>query len=139
VIRRYGTELIDALQRSEFAVMRPPSHGGGWGASNVPLLVRDADGMLHIRYNAAAIAGTTPKAEAAFEQFRAVVDSTDVVNTIPSRPGSVLVYSNTRCMHRRQPYAPRFDGQDRFFIRTYSLPREAIEVAKDNLEGRIFK
>jgi L-asparagine oxygenase len=37
------------------------------------------------------------------------------------QPGDILFIDNRRAVHGRSPFLPRFDGQDRFLVRTFGI------------------
>ena len=62
----------------------------------------------------AAIDGT-PHAEAALE---AVKDAFDTVHYgVPTKPGRLVLVDNRLVLHARHPYAPKYDGMDRWLQR----------------------
>ncbi|WP_409998422.1 TauD/TfdA family dioxygenase [Bradyrhizobium sp. SZCCHNR2009] len=52
----------------------------------------------------------------ALDRLREAVASHEAELRIASTPGDLIIYSNTRMMHRRRCYAPRFDGADRYEV-----------------------
>ncbi|MEM8594964.1 MAG: hypothetical protein AAGF76_00610 [Pseudomonadota bacterium] len=117
-----GSAIVDQLKRSDFAIDRPDSHGGGRDVEGVPLLLPDSKGLLHGRIHAGNVSGLDHEAHAAFEHFKRVLEATPSVMEIHSKPGDVILYSNTRALHRRRRYTPRLDGTDRYYVRIYFAP-----------------
>ncbi len=118
--RRFGPDSVAALYRHEFAIKAPASHndGGEIAASQVPLFVHDDNGLTHARYHADNVIGLTDTAEYALTCLHETVAASPVI-ALRSKPGDLILYSNTRMMHRRSAYKPRFDGTDRYFVRVY--------------------
>ncbi|MGZ2505269.1 hypothetical protein EHI47_26495 [Rhizobium leguminosarum] len=52
------------------------------------------------------------------------------VIALRSKPGDLILYSNTRMMHRRSAYEPRFDGTDRYFVRVYFAPLSLLAAGR---------
>ena len=77
------------------------------GAAGDPYIVFDQDLM----------AGRTPEADAAFE--RVLTTYRAHRNHYVLKPGDVLLVDNNRAVHGRSPFHPRFDGGDRFVIRSF--------------------
>lgn len=124
----HGPEPARILQAPVFDVRWPDSHqkGGQIAVAGVPVLVPDALGRMHSRYHAANISSTDANAQAALDKFHRVVSDTKSIMEIHSEPGDLLIYSNTRMMHRRRAYQANFDGSDRYYVRVYLAPAEAL-------------
>ncbi|KPL50855.1 hypothetical protein ABB55_00270 [Prosthecomicrobium hirschii] len=124
----HGPEPARILQAPVFDVRWPDSHqkGGQIAVAGVPVLVPDSLGRMHSRYHAANISSTDANAQAALDKFHQIVAGTKSVMEIHSEPGDLLIYSNTRMMHRRRAYAANFDGSDRYYVRVYLAPAEAL-------------
>jgi hypothetical protein len=127
----HGSELVRLLCEARFAVRWPASHtlGGRIATRNVPVLVADRDGYLHSRFHLNNIVAEHEGASYALDRLRAVVASHEAELCIVSDPGDLIIYSNTRMMHHRRCYAPRFDGADRYYVRAYFAP---LSVLGDN-------
>lgn len=128
LIERHGEEPLRTLQSPAYAVRWPDSHhsGGQVAVEGVPVLVMDADGALHSRYHASNVIGMTAEAQGALEMLHATVKDTGSIIEINSEPGDLIAYSNSRTMHRRRAYKPRFDGIDRYYVRLYLAPGSAL-------------
>jgi L-asparagine oxygenase len=129
---KFGSEPRAQLMNPEFAVKWPDSHarGGEIAVENVPVLVVDSRGGIHSRYHAANVIGMNPKAQDALDMLREVTAATTSVIEIESNPGDLIVYSNTRAMHRRRAYTPNFDGNDRYYVRLYFAPASALTYGR---------
>lgn len=132
-----GGDIVDQMQRPDYAVDRPHAQGGGQGVIGVPLLIRDMNGCWHGRFHAGNVRGVTPVAQKAFESFRKVLEATRT-NVARGNPGSLLLYSNTRAVHRRDRFVARFDRRDRFWIRCYLVPRSVLAAYAVERTGRVF-
>jgi len=120
--RECGSEVIEALQRPAFSVRPPASHSDGITVKGVPLLERDAGGRLHGRFHSANATGLTPESRNALDAMtRCISNSTKSILYFGS-PGSLILYANTRVLHRRSHYTPSFGGGDRYFVRMYLAP-----------------
>lgn len=137
--KRHGSMLIDALAAPDFAINRPDSHGGGRDVEEVPLLVRDAAGRLYGRFHAGNVVGLTPEAQAAYEAFRQIATATRSTMEVQGERGALLMYSNTRTLHRRRRFAPRFDGADRYYVRLYMMDGDEMQEHEAHLHGRTFR
>lgn len=138
VARRHGSLLVDVLHEPEFSICRPASHGGGLDAEGVPLLARDELGRLHGRFHAGNVIGLSPRAQAAYDAFRTVSHVSGSAVEIDGEEGALLIYANTRVMHRRRRYQPRFDGRDRYYVRIYMMNADDLQSWKSHLNGRVF-
>jgi L-asparagine oxygenase len=125
----YGHDVVVALQRPDFEVRWPDSHkhGGAVAVSGVPLLVKDELGHVHSRYHEANVTASGHGAAVALQKFREVVGATTSMMEVHGQPGELLIYSNTRIMHRRRAFEAKFDGADRYYLRVYLAPRFALK------------
>jgi hypothetical protein len=138
-VRRHGADVADRLQTSDFAVNKPDSHGGGRDVEGVPVLIRGDDGAWHGRFHAADVVGLSPASQEAMRLFTEVVTATRTRVEFRLDPGSLLLYSNTRCMHRRSSYSAKLDGRDRYFIRLYLMSPDLLrEYAAKTTRDRVF-
>lgn len=79
------------------------------GSREDPSIVLDQDLML----------GTTDQAE---QLFRRLLDLYVLHRrTHVLHPGEVLLLDNRRAVHGRSPFQPRWDGQDRFIVRSFAV------------------
>ena len=138
VIAMYSIEVIDTLLKNEFAIKKPDSHGGGLDIENIPVLAVDSDGKFHSRYHAGNIECLTPEAENALKKFSAVLNQTTSIMEIKGQPASLLMYSNTRCLHRRRQYEAELDGSDRYYIRLYLMAEKMMASHQEYLSERVF-
>ncbi len=125
----HGPEPARVLQSPLFDVRWPDSHlkGGQIAVAGVPVLVPDALGRMHSRYHAANISSADANAQAALDKFHQIVSETRSVMEIQTEHGDLLIYSNTRMMHRRRAYKANFDGSDRYYVRVYLAPAAALD------------
>ncbi|WP_344163838.1 TauD/TfdA family dioxygenase [Kribbella yunnanensis] len=77
------------------------------GAAGDPYIVFDQDLM----------AGRTPEADAAFERVLRIYRTHRNHHVL--KPGDILLVDNNRAVHGRSPFHPRFDGGDRFVVRSF--------------------
>lgn len=137
-ISRYGARTIQELLEPQFSVRRPDSHGGGLDVLGVPVLVLDDQGSFRSRFHASNVEGMNQEAQAAFNSFREIVLGSNHVMAFEGSPGSLLIYSNDRGLHRRRSYQPRYDGTDRYYIRTYFAPLDVINRYGRGPNHRVF-
>jgi len=115
-VKRHGAAIIDRLQLADFAINKPHSHPG-LDVEHVPVLIRDQNGHWHGRFHAVDVIGLSDESANAMRVFTEVVSNTRAIVAFRNKPGSLLLYSNTQCMHRRRSYVPRLDGTDRYYVR----------------------
>lgn len=129
---RFGKGVRDDLFDSGFGVLWPDSHvlARQVAAKNVPLLVNDESGNVHSRFHGSNVFAIDERCGRALEIFREVLSATTSIVEIDSDPGDLIVYSNTRMMHRRRAFEPRFDGSDRYFVRVYLAPLRAFNSSR---------
>jgi L-asparagine oxygenase len=79
------------------------------GAEEDPTIVFDQDLM----------SGLTPEAQAMIGRIVEVYRARRFAHTL--KPGQILLVDNLRAVHGRSPFAPSFDGSDRFIIRSFAV------------------
>ncbi|MCJ8507857.1 hypothetical protein MUU53_08010 [Rhizobium lemnae] len=136
--QRHGSVLVDTLFQPEFGLCRPSSHGGGLDATEVSLLARDGKGRLHGRFHAGNVIGMTPTAQASYDAFKAACGATKSRMEIDGERGAVLIYENTRVMHRRRRFTPQFNGSDRYYIRLYMTNHDTFKCWQQFAQERVF-
>lgn len=89
-----------------------------------PAMVFDADLMVGTDAEADAALGVLAEAVAALH------------TSVVLEAGDLLVVDNTAAVHGRSPFAPRFDGTDRWLQRTFVVPDLAASAA--DRRGRVI-
>lgn len=136
----FGPGLVQQLLRNDFAVNKPDSHGGGRDVASVPLIVRDDHGAWHSRFHAINVIGLTASAQHALQLFTEVLGKARNVIELGAQPGTLLLYSNTRCMHGRRKYTATLNGSDRYYVRLYLMPANMLSLyASCIVQGRTLR
>lgn len=94
------------------------------GDPSNPTMVFDEDLMV----------GTDAEAAAALAELGAASSRRHA--RLNLRAGDLLVIDNARAIHGRSPYAPRFDGTDRWLQRTFVVDR--LPASPVDLDGRVI-
>lgn len=89
-----------------------------------PTMVFDEDLMV----------GMDPEASAALAELGAATSAYHA--RVNLKAGDLLVIDNARAVHGRSPYAPRFDGSDRWLQRTFVI--DALPTHAEDLDGRVI-
>lgn len=89
-----------------------------------PTMVFDEDLMV----------GVDAEATAALAELGAATSACHA--RVNLRAGDLLVVDNARAVHGRSPYAPRFDGSDRWLQRTFVIDR--LPASATDLDGRVI-
>lgn len=71
----------------------------------------------HVRVDFAETEGADQKAQLALRALRAAADRARVV--VQLRAGDLLIIDNHRALHGRTPFVPRYDGADRWLLRSF--------------------
>lgn len=71
----------------------------------------------HLRVDFAETEGTDQTAQVALRALRAAADRTRIV--VQLRAGDLLIVDNHRALHGRTPFKPRYDGADRWLLRSF--------------------
>jgi L-asparagine oxygenase len=99
--RQDGHEFIEGDERGPLAIVG--------GAEEDPTVVFDQDLMRGLSAEAQSLIGRV------VEVYRAERRS------VVLEPGQILLVDNVRSVHGRSPFTPRFDGRDRFIIRSFAV------------------
>lgn len=129
----YGPDSVSPLFDPEFLVSKPESHGRGALSHKQAVLTRDAWGQTHGRFHFENVAASTTTGKLSLARFKSVLNDEALVTSIGGRSGDLLMYSNTRALHRRRQFHPRLDGTDRYYIRLYLGSVGILD------EGRVFE
>ncbi|WP_318199480.1 clavaminate synthase family protein [Streptomyces sp. SCL15-4] len=109
----------EILRLPEFSTQPPPSFGTAGGSTPPgPVLCGDADDP-DLRVDFAATTGTTPRARMALAELEAAVDA--AAHTVRLAPGDLVVVDNRVTTHGRTAFRPRYDGADRWLLRTFAV------------------
>lgn len=134
------TDTIAVLSERRFKTTVDASFLQGLGAAE-PIHVgpiRVFSGSPHrprVRADFAETTGLDDAAQAALDELKRCVDKVAV--PVLLEPGDLLFVDNHRAFHGRKPYRARFDGADRWLLRT-SLTRDlSRSEARRPFDGRI--
>ena len=120
IIKHLDKNTINILLREEFTTSVDQSfrlNGEPDEDRRISVLREDADGRYFITYDAELTRGTSRETDAALVRLAdAVVAS---IKTVTLRGGDLLVLDNARVVHGRTPFAPRYDGTDRWLLRSF--------------------
>jgi L-asparagine oxygenase len=113
---------LAALRDARFELRAPHSFAGGgarpW-SSPLPLVRGPADAPSVVFDIACGVRGVDEEAEAALDGLRRACVDPALRRSVELAPGELLAIENTRCAHARSAYDARFDGRDRWLLRTY--------------------
>jgi L-asparagine oxygenase len=109
----------EVLYRPEFSTQPPPSFGAAAGGEPPrPLLSGDArDPDLRVDFSATT--GMTAEARRALVELDAAINA--VSQTVRLEPGDLAIVDNRVTTHGRTAFRPRYDGGDRWLLRTFAL------------------
>ena len=122
-------ELLDRTTEEERATLRRPLWTVGVDASfvssglvdasvrgPVPILSGPEDDPVLV-FDQDLMRGVTPEAEALRSKIVEIYEARKVALTLS--PGDVLLVDNRRAVHGRSAFRARFDGSDRFVVRSF--------------------
>ncbi|MFG3705942.1 TauD/TfdA family dioxygenase [Micromonospora sp. NPDC047670] len=111
-------ETVRRLREPRFRICAPDSFSLGGAAVDGVRPIGGTPGWPTIRWHS-SIAGDDPADKAAIMEFRAAAER--VAHRVRLAPGSLLAFSNSRCLHGRDAFEAHYDGRDRWLLRTYVL------------------
>jgi L-asparagine oxygenase len=135
VVDHLPAATVEVLGQARFRCGVDESFGSPVGVLGppVPVLTRP-EGRWCLRYDADLMVGTDDEAADALEALREEVLRHQRAVTL--RAGELLAIDNRRCVHGRSAYAARFDGTDRWLLR--SMVIEDLAAVGDERVGRII-
>jgi L-asparagine oxygenase len=114
-----GNEFLEGDIRGPFSILR--------GSSEHPYLVFDQDLTI----------GITEEAEKMKNKIIDLYYTHRIKHNL--KPGEILLLDNRRAVHGRSQFSPRYDGTDRFLIRSFAVYDYArTQYAREN-NGRTIK
>jgi L-asparagine oxygenase len=93
-------------------------------------------GRPRIRADFAETSGTDDEAQAALDELRRAAEKR--ASAIRLEPGDLLVIDNHHAFHGRTPFAARWDGQDRWLLRTSTTRDLSRSAARRPGDGRVI-
>jgi L-asparagine oxygenase len=93
-------------------------------------------GHPRIRADFAETTGTDDEAQAALDELRRAAEQ--VAFTIFLEPGDLLLIDNHHAFHGRTPFTARWDGKDRWLLRTSTTRDLASSAARRPGDGRVI-
>jgi L-asparagine oxygenase len=117
IVVHLSDEDLAVLQTNEFVTSVDPSfmsNGEPDAQVRVTPLTATGEGWSLI-YDQLLMRGTTPRAIAALSALHHAVTRT--TQQVVLAAGDILLIDNHRCVHGRTPFAPRYDGTDRWLKR----------------------
>ncbi len=137
VLPDLDSDTVAALRRPRFRT-RPdesflePGTVGEFGPPLAVLTGQDAHAVL--TYDEDLMVGTDPEAQTALDRLGAAVRAHAAATTLEA--GDLLIVDNHRVVHGRTPFAARFDGTDRWLLRTFVV--SDLAPSADERDGRII-
>ena len=121
VIKELKNDDLSIGLSPEFSVLSADSFKNRTVSKNVPLLAKDNNGSF---YNRITLQNTIPQTERAkyfLQKIRSILDQPYMQNAVTVEVGDVVILNNKTTLHKRDSYAPKWNGKDRYFIRIYSV------------------
>jgi L-asparagine oxygenase len=113
-----GDEHRDALFRREFVTAPPPSFGSSRSASKPHALLTGAPDDPDVMVDFAATNPLTEQAGDAMMELQSLFAEHALTHYLT--PGDLAIVDNRVTVHGRTPFAPRYDGRDRWLQRTFA-------------------
>ncbi|MFD4024071.1 clavaminate synthase family protein [Streptomyces sp. NPDC058576] len=109
----------EILSRPEFSTQPPPSFGTADGATPPrPVLYGDPEDP-DLRVDFSATTAMTLEARQALVELEAAINAT--AHTVWLTPGDLAIVDNRVTTHGRTAFRPRYDGCDRWLLRTFAV------------------
>ncbi len=132
---------VESLRRPAFQLRAPHSFtrsgDGSRPWSNALPLVRGTDADPAVAFDiSCGVRALGPDAGAALDDLRDACADPALQHHVALGPGDLLIIDNHKCAHARSAYDARFDGCDRWLLRTYV--RHTIRALR-SAPGRSFR
>lgn len=120
VLRQLNEQDLVVGLSSEFLVSSPDSFSKKIISKEVPVLFKSPDGEFYSRIAFQHTLPTTERAAQFLKKIKAITERKDIHRTINVEPGDIVILNNKTTLHKRDKFQPKWDGNDRYFIRVYS-------------------
>lgn len=117
-VRQCSPETVHRLREPHFRIAAPESFALGGAAVDDVQPIGGTPAWPTVRWHS-SITGHNAADQAVMTDFR--ITSERVAKRIRLAPGSLLAFSNSRCLHGRDAFNAHYDGRDRWLLRTYVL------------------
>lgn len=109
---------IDTLKKPLFLLKPPASFNSDNLAKKVSVLTENNDGYRMLIHES-LMEGITEDAKLALDELKSILPS--VSNSIQLQPGYLVIIDNNKSAHARSSFKPRYDGNDRWLQRMFSI------------------
>ncbi|MDX7988104.1 hypothetical protein FE392_12295 [Xenorhabdus sp. 12] len=112
---------INFLKEDNYTVKRPDSFEGNSQIVNNLPLINEYNGKYYSRFDYHNVFSERKENKEALDKLRiSSMDKQKWIN-LSLNPGQVIIFNNQRIFHTRNAFQPRFDGNDRWLLRLFSL------------------
>lgn len=135
IVTHLSDEHLDVLQTAEFITTVDPSFmtNGEPDATVVVTPLTQHGGRWVLVYDELLMSGTTPRAAKALAALHTAVKL--ATQQVVLQAGDILVVDNTRAVHGRTPFTPRYDGTDRWLKRALVV----TALPAHDVSGRVIQ
>ena len=132
IIKHLNYSTIMDLMRPEYTAMSQPSFTTNMTTQNIPIISKDSDGNLRIRYSHSKLIANTNAAKQALKILTETIAHEDLEQQIPLNPGDLLIVNNKICLHGRKAigHKAKLDDNGRWLIRMYGYKKSSLEKAE---------
>lgn len=120
ILSNLSLDQTNLLQQELFHVLPQESFARSRKGRDLALLVYHK-GRAHFRYSNSKISTTNPDAADVLKAVHSIVQAGQSESRILLRPGDLLIINNRTALHGREDIAAKFDGSDRWLIRSYGF------------------
>lgn len=126
IVDAVDSETLAQLQRHEYTTGVDESYWQPgtvceWRTEPHPILWQ-VNGQWRVRFDADLTAGITPAATAGFTELVAMIRELQKPTVL--QPGDLAVFDNEQVIHGRTRFTPKFDGTDRWLLRTFIVDQQ---------------
>jgi hypothetical protein len=120
ILKYLDEEDIEAGMRPDFIISSPDSFSNKYVNNGISVLSRNQDGVYNSRIAFQYTKPLTESADRFLKKTRFITEVKEIQRLINVKPGDIVILNNKTTLHKRDKFEPRWDGDDRYFIRVYS-------------------
>lgn len=121
ILKQLSKEEIAAGLSPDFMVSSTDSFSQKVVSKNVPLLEENGRGGFNSRITLQKAEPLTKSAACFLDKVRKISDQKSIQNIISVNPGDIVILNNKSTLHKRDRFEPAWNGEDRYFVRIYSV------------------
>lgn len=138
ILNQLSAKEIEMGLKPQFSVLSTDSFSQKVESKHIPLLTKNENGSFYSRITLQNAKPMTQEAAEFLEKLRGITNQEFIQHRIHVNPGDIIILNNKLVLHKRDPFEPKWDGKDRYFLRVYSVKDLGEGVSKDDQEQWVW-